>query len=133
VDAALQVDPPADGPTSWFRDITDPTDGPKVRIDYLFFYSDGAEKLYSVRLGPIPPLQLPRLLEVGSVYGKRMTVPAELKKNLPSNSWASLAATGSPVQWDTPSQATSISRSACTVLSTCSCEAGPKCVPPMTM
>jgi endonuclease/exonuclease/phosphatase family metal-dependent hydrolase len=49
VDAALQVDPPADGPTSWFRDITDPEDGPKARIDYLFVYSEGAERLFTVK------------------------------------------------------------------------------------
>jgi endonuclease/exonuclease/phosphatase family metal-dependent hydrolase len=49
VDAALQVDPPADGPTSWFRDITNPSDGPRARIDYLFLYADGAEKPFTVR------------------------------------------------------------------------------------
>ena len=49
VDAALQVDPAADGPTSWFRDITDPADSPKARIDYLFVYSEGAERLFTVK------------------------------------------------------------------------------------
>jgi endonuclease/exonuclease/phosphatase family metal-dependent hydrolase len=44
MDAALQVDPAADGPTSWFRDITDPTDSPKARIDYLFLYPEGTER-----------------------------------------------------------------------------------------
>lgn len=48
-DAALQVEPPADGPTSWFRDITDPADSPKARIDYLFLYSEGAAKQFTVR------------------------------------------------------------------------------------
>jgi len=49
VDAALQVDPPADGPTSWFRDITDPADSPKARIDYLFLYAEEAERPFTVR------------------------------------------------------------------------------------
>jgi endonuclease/exonuclease/phosphatase family metal-dependent hydrolase len=49
VDVALQVDPPADGPTSWFRDITDPTDSPKARIDYLFLYPEGAERSVTIR------------------------------------------------------------------------------------
>ena len=48
VDAALQVDPPADGPTSWFRDITDPAATPKARIDYLFVYSEGAERSLTI-------------------------------------------------------------------------------------
>jgi hypothetical protein len=43
------VEPPADGPTSWFRSITDPQDSPKVCIDYLFLYSRGAEKRFAVR------------------------------------------------------------------------------------
>jgi endonuclease/exonuclease/phosphatase family metal-dependent hydrolase len=49
VDMVLQVDPPADGPTSWFRDITDPTDGPRVRIDYLFLYINGAQRQLTVK------------------------------------------------------------------------------------
>jgi len=49
VDAALQVDPPGDGPTSWFRDITDPTDGPRARIDYLFLYAEDAERALTVK------------------------------------------------------------------------------------
>jgi len=49
VDIALAADPPADGATSWFEDITDPGDGPKARIDYLFLYSTGAENPLTVR------------------------------------------------------------------------------------
>ncbi|UCF98364.1 MAG: endonuclease/exonuclease/phosphatase family protein [Spirochaetaceae bacterium] len=48
VDTALQVDPPADGQTSWLDDITDPTDSPKARIDYLFLYAVGAEQPLTV-------------------------------------------------------------------------------------
>jgi len=48
IDAAVQVEPAADGPTSWFRDITDPMDSPKARIDYLFLYFEGAERSLSV-------------------------------------------------------------------------------------
>jgi endonuclease/exonuclease/phosphatase family metal-dependent hydrolase len=47
-DVALMADPPADGPTSWFRDITDPADSPKVRIDYLFLYPQGAARRFTV-------------------------------------------------------------------------------------
>jgi endonuclease/exonuclease/phosphatase family metal-dependent hydrolase len=49
VDAALEVNPPADGPTSWFRDITDPADKPKARIDYLFLYTEEADNQLFVR------------------------------------------------------------------------------------
>lgn len=48
-DMALQVDPPADGPTSWLEDITDQTDNPKACMDYLFLYSEGAERPLTVR------------------------------------------------------------------------------------
>jgi endonuclease/exonuclease/phosphatase family metal-dependent hydrolase len=47
-DAALLADPPEDGATSWFRDITDPADGPQVRIDYLFLFAEGAERRFTV-------------------------------------------------------------------------------------
>ncbi len=48
IDAAVQVDPAADGPTSWFRDITDPADSPRARIDYMFLYPEGAERSLTV-------------------------------------------------------------------------------------
>jgi hypothetical protein len=31
------------------RDITDPADGPKARIDYLFLYSEGAERQFAIK------------------------------------------------------------------------------------